>query len=255
MQILADSMPPIFVDAMSDTITFDYGIDNVLFNSNSGNKLHGWFITPNDSISPEVTLLFLHGNGGNIVSYLSFIFPFVKQGYQAFIFDYSGFGLSQGEPSRKNVLLDANAALQYLAKRDDVMDTKLVIYGQSLGGHLTPTVANNNQDLIDGVVIEGAFSSHKDIAAEGAGFFGRLFVKETYPATQALKGLLKPILIIHSTEDKVVPFHMGEKLFKHANNPKEFFPIDGCHICGPTLYAEKISEKIKIMLNIITPEK
>ncbi|PKP39257.1 MAG: hypothetical protein CVT98_02520, partial [Bacteroidetes bacterium HGW-Bacteroidetes-15] len=74
MHLLADSLPPIFIDSKNDTIAIDYGIENVLFNSKSGNMLHGWFITPNDSITPKITLLFLHGNGGNIVSYLSFVF-------------------------------------------------------------------------------------------------------------------------------------------------------------------------------------
>ena len=168
--------------------------------------------------------------------------------FQVFIFDYSGFGFSEGKATRKQVLSDANAALNYIKGREDVKGTKLVIYGQSLGGHLSAVVAAQRQEEIDGLVIEGAFSSHKDIAAENAGFFGRLLVCEQYSASESIRNYKKPVLIIHSTEDDIIPFEMGKKLFDNANNPKEFYEIKHCHMCGPDFYAESIAQKIKKMV-------
>lgn len=249
MSVLADSIPPVFTSKNVEKIEFDYHFESVLIKSTSGNKIHGWFIEPVDSARNNVTLFFLHGNGGNILSYLSLVFPFVEQGYQAFLFDYSGYGLSEGKPSRNNVYDDANSAFKHLVSRDEVKGTKIVVYGQSLGGHLTPSIALQNHNEISAVVIEGAFSSHKDIAAKGAGIFGRIFVRETYPAKNLISKLSIPTLIIHSTDDEVIPFKMGEKLYQNANDPKELFVIDGCHICGPKFYAEKISEKILGMIS------
>ena len=249
MQVESREQAPLFVTPKGDTATFDYSIENVLFTNAESQSLHGWFIAPAESIQPKATLLFLHGNGGNIISYLSFVFPFVKRGYQAFIFDYSGYGFSEGKPNRKSVLSSANAAVQLISKRNDVKNSPLLIYGQSLGGHLSPEVANQNRNAIDGVIIEGAFSSHKDIAAQSAGFFGRVLVKEAYPAKHAVKELTIPILVIHSTNDSVIPFTMGKKLYERANEPKLFFEIDGYHICGPLSYADEIDEKIDEILN------
>lgn len=249
LNVLSDSVPPVFTNKNGEEIEFDYHIESALIKSASGNTIHGWFIEPADSVKNNITLFFLHGNGGNILSYLSLVFPFVEQGYQAFMFDYSGYGLSDGKPNRKNVYNDANSAFNHLRSRDEVKGNKIVVYGQSLGGHLTPSVALQNIEFISGIVIEGAFSSHKDIAAQGAGIFGRIFVRETYPAKKLISKLRLPTLIIHSTDDSVIPFKMGEKLYQNANEPKELFVIDGCHICGPKFYAEEISEKIQSMLN------
>jgi len=248
MQVESREQAPLFLTTDGDTATFDYSIENVLFNNTENQSLHGWFITPADSIQPKATLLFMHGNGGNITSYLSFVFPFVKRGYQAFIFDYSGFGFSEGKPNRKSVLSSANAAVQLISKRNDVKNVPLLIYGQSLGGHLSPEVANQNRSAIDGVIIEGAFTSHKDIAAQSAGFLGRVLIKEAYPAKRAVEELTVPILVIHSTDDSVIPFNMGKELYERANEPKMFFEIDGYHIRGPLSYANEIDEKIDEIL-------
>ena len=158
------------------------------------------------------------------------------------------FGFSTGKATRKNVLTDAHAALDYIKTRSDVNTTKLVIYGQSLGGHLSAVVANQRQNDIDALVIEGAFSSHKDIAADMAGFIGRILVSEKYSAYASIPSVKKPVLIIHSTQDETIPFKMGQKLFEKANHPKEFYEIKECHICGPRYYADSIAQKINRLL-------
>jgi fermentation-respiration switch protein FrsA (DUF1100 family) len=70
-------------------------------------------------------------------------------------------------------------------------------------------------------------------------------VNEQYSATKSIRNYKKPVLIIHSTEDDVIPFEMGQKLFEHANQPKEFYEIKHCHMCGPDFYADSISQKIR----------
>lgn len=80
------------------------------------------------------------------------------------------------------------------------------------------------------------------------GFFGKLIVKEMYSGNASIKDFHKPVLIIHSSEDKEVPFALGQKLYNSANEPKEFYEIKKCHICGPKFYADSISEKIKRLI-------
>lgn len=244
----ADIHQPIFIKNDTDTIDFDFTIESVVFESLNGNKLNGWVIKPKDKV-PTITLVHFHGNAGFLVSQYQAVTPLIKYGFQIFVFDYSGFGFSEGKATRKNVLIDANSALDYVKSRPDMKDTKLIIYGQSLGGHLSAVVAEQRQADIDGLVIEGAFSSHKDIAAKSAGFIGRMFVSEKYSAFKSIKNFTKPVLVIHSTEDQVIPFEMGQKLFENANEPKEFYEIKGCHICGPRFYADSISQKIKNMIS------
>ncbi len=245
---IGENFQPTFTNAAGNTVMMDYKIESVLFDNTDGNKLNGWIITPNDNYN-GITALFLHGNAGNITSHYAGALPFIRKGYAVFIIDYSGFGFSDGKATRDNVLLDATAALKYIHARSDLGTKKLIIYGQSLGGHLATVVAAQNEAMIDGLVVEGAFSSHRDIAAEMAGIFGRIFVAEKYCGYKSLAEFNKPVLIIHSTEDAVVPFEHGEKLFQYANQPKTFYKIDKCHICGPLYYSDSIAVKIERMLN------
>lgn len=239
---------PTFFKNKQDTIALDFTIESVVFESSNGNKLNGWVLKPKNEI-PTITLVHFHGNAGFLLSQYQAMTPLIKYGFQIFVFDYSGFGFSEGKATRKNVLIDANSALSYVKSRPDIKDTKIVIYGHSLGGHLSAVVAEQRQADIDGLVIEGAFSSHKDIASQTAGIFGRILVSEKYSAFKSIRTFKKPVLVIHSTEDEVIPFKMGQKIFDNANAPKEFYEIKKCHMCGSDFYADSISQKI---INMIT---
>ena len=241
------TLQPTLLRKNKDTIAIDYSIESVIFTSTSGNKLNGWMLKPK-GIQPSITLLHFHGNAGFILSNYQAMLPLLKFGFQAFVFDYSGFGFSEGKANRDDVLLDGNSALTYLKSRADVKALPLVIYGQSLGGNLAAVVAEQRQNEIDALVIEGAFSSHKDIAAKTAGALGRLLVSEKYSSSASIQQYKKPLLIIHSTEDETIPFSLGQKLYGLANQPKEFYEIKKAHICGTDFYADSIAFKIKSML-------
>jgi len=246
VQFTGETFQPVFLDP-TDTIHFDFTIESFVFESTSGNKLNGWLLKQKNS-TPDITLLHFHGNAGFLLSQYQAMSPLLAHGYQIFLFDYSGFGFSEGKATRNNVLKDANSALTYVKTRPELSGTKLVIYGQSLGGHLSAVVAAQRQEEIDGLVIEAAFSSHKDIAAATAGFLGRIAVSEKYSATESIREFHKPVLVIHSKEDDVIPAEMGRKLFENANEPKEYYEIGHCHICGPTYFADSIAGKIRTMV-------
>lgn len=241
------SYQPTFSKKGIDTVDFDFNIESVLFENSSGNMLNGWLLKPKNG-KPTVTILHFHGNAGFIASEFQSIAPLTNYGFQIFTFDYSGFGFSEGEAKRKNVIKDGNAALDYLKTRDDVKSTDLVIYGQSLGGNLAAMLAAEREEDVDAIVIEGAFSSHKDIAAEYYGFLGKILVRESRTGHTEIENYHKPLLVIHSNEDQVVLLKFGKKIFDHANEPKEFYEIHGCHICSMHEYAPNISQKIYEML-------
>lgn len=242
-----DTHQPTSTNKENDTIDLGYTIESVIFESANGNMLNGWFLKPKNEVA-KITLLHFHGSEGSLLQQYQAIAPLVKYGFQIFVFDYSGFGFSEGKATRKNVLIDALSALDYLKTRKDIKDTNLIIYGQSLGGNLSAVVARQREKDIDALVIEGGFSSHKDIAESEGGFFGKLIVKEMYSGKASIKDYHKPLLVIHSSEDKEVPFALGKELFENANQPKEFYEIKNCHICGAQFYADIISQKIKDLI-------
>jgi len=241
---------PTFTDTLNNVLAADYTIESVVFKNNKGKNLNGWFIKGKDKPKADITLLLLHGNGGNLLSHYAGASELAEKGFQVFIFDYSGYGFSEGKATRMNVLHDADAALDYIRSRDDVKNTKIVIYGQSLGGHLAATVARDNEALVDGLVIEGGFSSHKDIAAhmfKPIALLARILVKEKYKAYKSIEDFHKPVLAIYSSEDAIVPMWMGEKIYRHAHTPKSFYAIKYPHISGPEFYADSITYKIRTM--------
>lgn len=222
-----------------------YNIRNVFFESGD-RRLNAWIMVPDSTIG--TSLFFLHGNAGNLVYQYQLVEPFLERGYKVFLFDYSEFGFSDGNATRKNVLEDGHNAFEFMKQQEEFQGDKIVVYGQSLGGHLAAVVGTAHQDEIEGVVIEGGFSSHKDIASDRVPVLSRIFVKEMYSGKKAIPELEKPLLIVHSINDKTVPFSNGAEMYRHASEPKSFYAIDSCHICGPLYYADSISSRIQKML-------
>jgi fermentation-respiration switch protein FrsA (DUF1100 family) len=200
-------------------------------------ELHGWFLYPPSDVPVIGTIIHFHGNAANVAYQYQSVVPLVNAGYQALVFDYRGYGMSEGRPNQQRVLADGLAAVDYCVKRKDVFGTKVVLFGQSLGGHLACVVANKRQSVLDALVIEGAFTGHEDIAAEIAKsaykvprWFSRLIVPSKYDGIEHLANVSIPVLVIHSDEDEAIPFEMGEALFEAASQPKVWWPIHGKHI-------------------------
>lgn len=238
---------PTFVRS-GDTLYKDIQFTGVFFNNSNGERLHGYILKSRTAKPLNINIVHFRGAANNLViNQFQAIEPLVRHGFTILVFDYAGFGFSQGHATRKDLLDDGQAAITYM-KSISENNAKLIAYGQSFGGNLAVAVATKAQDKLDALVTEGAFSSHKDMAAFDSGLGGRIFVKELYSAKRTVDNFKKPILIIHSTEDETVPFSMAKKIYSCANQPKVLLEIKGKHLEGPTNSTELITEKIKEIL-------
>jgi pimeloyl-ACP methyl ester carboxylesterase len=177
--------------------------------------------------------------------------PLVNTGYVVCLFDYEGYGASEGKADNRNVLKDAQLILDYVISNKKP-DTKLLLLGFSLGGNLAVKIATDNPSKIDALIIEGAFTSHRDIAKasipKGVKWISKL-IQSPYPSKKLVKNLPVPIFIAHSLNDRVCPYAMGETLYENANQPKYFLQLSGEHGYGLIKEAEIYINELESFLN------
>lgn len=229
-----------------DTIKLNktYEIKSMDFVSKSGNKLSGLLLSPKNNIRTDLIFLHFHGSAQNLLTYhLPMIKQLTEKGFKVFTFDYSGYGFSDGKATRKNVLTDAYSALDFIKNNPIFKNKKVIIFGQSYGGYLASVVGSNRQNDIEGMIIEGAFYSHRKEAVYTAGFVANI-VYDGIRAEKEIKKNKKPILVIHSKEDKMTPIKFGKKIFVGANEPKYFMEIEKNHLEGLQYYGDSIIVKI-----------
>ncbi len=230
------------IDGTPRDIGLDY--EDVRVMTRDGVRISGWFIP---SGSSRATLIFSHGNGGNISHRLEKIKILNGLGLDVLIFDYRGYGGSKGSPSEKGLYLDAEAVYDYLVNQKKIPARKIVGYGESLGGAVIIDLAGKHE--LGGIIVEGAFSSVRDIAKRYFPLVPSFVYKTTFDSYKKIRNVGYPKLHIHSTADEVVPFDLGEKLFDNASEPKEFVKLHGGHndsfIISQDVFASKIDSFIQ----------
>lgn len=228
------------------TREFSYTPDNsgleyedVFMKTQDDQKINAWFILARNS---SFTLLFCHGNGGNISHRVGKIEILNKLGLNIFIFDYRGYGKSEGRPSEQGIYLDAQAAYGYLTKEKNVSPEGIIVYGESLGAAVAVDLASKVE--LKAMILEGAFSCAKDISREIYPFLPTFILKSKFDSLSKIKKITSPKLFIHSVNDEIVPIHLSHKLFNAAPEPKTFRTIGGghntCHMDSQKEYTESI---------------
>ncbi|MEE9399510.1 MAG: alpha/beta hydrolase, partial [Dehalococcoidales bacterium] len=199
--------------------------ETVSFENMEGLKLSGWFI-PGDGARGIV--LFCHGNGGNISHRLESIQVFHRLGLDVFIFDYRGYGQSEGKPTEYGTYKDAEAAWRYLVEERQVDASEIIIFGRSLGGAVAAWLARGH--MPGALILESTFTSIPDVAAKMYPYLPvRLLLRFKYNTAEYLSGVKCPVLIVHSRDDEVMAFGHGRRLFEVAKEPKKFLEITGTH--------------------------
>lgn len=206
---------------------FNLPYEDITLTTEDSVQINGWLIKRPQAKS---TLLFFHGNAGNISDRLMKIKYLYELGVNIFIIDYRGYGRSQGVPSEKGVYRDGFAAFDFLKSRGDVGRLPIVIYGGSLGGAVATEVASHRK--VDGLIIDSGFPSAPVMGKLLYPFIPTIFMSVKLDSQARVKSLKIPKLFMHSVDDKVVPYRLGRQLFDAAAEPKEFVQLTGGHTTG-----------------------
>ncbi len=206
---------------------------DVRFRSSDGVELDGWFFDAGPGA--RGTILVLHGNAQNLSTHVNGVLWLVKEGFNLFIFDYRGYGRSEGMPDIPGVHRDAEAALETVLAMPQVSGKKIVILGQSLGGAIAvyTTATYPHQDRIAALVVESAFADYRLIVRDKAAehcltwpfqYPVSMFFDDYYSPERWIRKVSPvPVLIIHGDQDPVVPIHHGRALYEDALEPREFW--------------------------------
>jgi fermentation-respiration switch protein FrsA (DUF1100 family) len=209
--------------------------EEVYFPTPDGLRLHGWLLHPPGD--PRGTLLFLHGNAENISTHVNSVVWLVQEGYQVFLFDYRGYGKSEGQPSLSGVQRDGLAALDALLTLPGVIKDRIAVLGQSLGGAVSvyAVVHSPHRQHVKALVLDGSFAGYRKIAREKLAsliltwplqYPLGLLIDDRYSPSRWIDRISPiPVVIIHGTADRVVPFPHGESLYRQAKEPKGFWIV------------------------------
>lgn len=198
--------------------------EDAWFAAADGTKLHGWYLPCED---PRAVVLFAHGNGGNLTHRDEVL---KKLNYRlrvsVLIFDYRGYGRSEGSPSEQGVLQDARAAREWLCQRTGLKPADLVLMGESLGGAVAVDLAAS--DGARGLILENTFSSLPDVAAHHYRWLPvGMLMRSRFDSASKIARYHGPLLQIHGDADTIVPIRYSRLLFAAANEPKRFVEIPG----------------------------
>ncbi len=226
-----------------DQIKLPYEV--ISFEASDGVKLSGWFIPAENS---RGVILFCHGNAGNISHRLESILIFNRLSLDVFIFDYRGYGQSEGKPTEQGTYLDAEAAWDYLVENREADPTKIIIFGRSLGGAVASWLAK--AQIPGALIVESAFTSIPDIGAEVYPFLPvRLLSRINYSTIDHIHDVTCPVLIVHSRDDELISFNHGLKIFEAANEPKDLLEISGSHNDGFLVSAGKYEIGLNLFIS------
>jgi fermentation-respiration switch protein FrsA (DUF1100 family) len=217
--------------------------EEVEFAAADGVRLHGWFLPA--QAPRRGSILFLHGNAQNISTHIASVAWLPADGFDVLLFDYRGYGRSEGSPSLSGLHLDFEAALQALLARPEIDPDRVVVFGQSLGASLaiTALVGSPRRQQVRALIVEGAFTSYRALAREKlAGLWLTwpvqaplaLTIDDSYRPIDVVDELAPlPLLIVHGEADQVVPPDHAVALYEAARPPKTLWLVPGAgHIAA-----------------------
>ena len=220
--------------------------EDVRLTTDDGLSLHGWFIPAAEA---RGTVLFLHGNAGNISHRIDTLQMFHRLGYSTLIFDYRGYGSSGGTPSEQGTYRDAEAAWRYLTEQRRIPPCQIVLFGESLGGAVASWLAARQKPAA--LVIASGFTSAPDLAQHFYPYLPvRWLAHLRYDTRKNLRAVAVPVLIAHSPEDEIIPFEHGQALYAAANSPKRFLELGGGHNDGFIFMRESWVRELKDFLGV-----
>jgi fermentation-respiration switch protein FrsA (DUF1100 family) len=221
-------------------------VEDVRFSAEDGTRLFGWYLqaTPDAPV-----LLWCHGNAGNLIHRLDNMAALYRVGLSLFIFDYRGYGLSEGHPSEAGFYQDALAAYQYVTDTRRVTAERLVLFGRSVGAAVAGDVAAKRPAA--GLILEGAFPSIEAVVKHY--YYGlplHWLISSRFPLVDKLKQVRMPVLVIHGEQDDIIPVELGRSVFNAAPAPKSLYLVPGaghndCYVVGASAYFSRLNQFIR----------
>ena len=225
--------------------------EDIMLDTDDGVSLHGWFVP---SVDATTTLLFFHGNAGNISHRLDSIRIFHDLGLNVFILDYRGYGRSTGQPSEAGTYIDAATAWHYLTETRGLPANEIVVFGRSLGAAVATWLAVEHQP--GALILESAFTSIPDLAAEYYPLLAvRWLARIRYDSHGRISRLTSPLLVVHSREDELIRFAHGQRLYSAAAKPKHFLEIHGGHNDGFLVSEDTYTRELRSFIDSIHSQR
>ena len=216
-----------------------------------GVRLHGWFV-PGDNA--RGTVLFFHGNAGNISHRLDSIAIFNRMNLDLLIIDYRGYGQSEGKPSETGTYLDAEAAWTYLTEARGIDADEIVVFGRSLGAAIAAWLASRQQPAA--LILESSFGSVPSMAQRLYPFLPvRWLARFSYDTRQYVGRIACPLLVVHSRDDDIIPYAEGRRVFDAAPADKQFLDIRGGHNDGFLVSGRTYSDGLRRFIDGSLPDR
>jgi fermentation-respiration switch protein FrsA (DUF1100 family) len=199
-------------------------VEDAWFQAADGTRLHGWYVPKRN---PRAVVLFCHGNAGNLSHRLPVLEIMNRQvGVSTLIFDYRGFGRSEGKPDEAGILADARAARRWLAEREKIPETDIVLFGESLGGAVAVDLAA--RDGARALVLEKTFNNMPDVAAYHFPWLPvRWAMRTRLDSAAKIVNYHGPVFQVHGDADTIVPLRLAKLLHAAANEPKKLIIYPG----------------------------
>lgn len=194
-------------------------LEDAWFHADDGVRLHGWYVACEE---PRAVVLFCHGNAGNVTHRAEQMRALRElAGVSVLVFDYRGYGRSDGKPNEPGLLADARAARAWLAQRAGISEPEIVVMGRSVGGAVAVDLAS--RDGARALVLESTFTSIPEMAAYHYPWLPfRRLIRNRFDSLAKIADYRGPLLQSHGDADSIVPYRFGRRLFDAANEPKKF---------------------------------
>lgn len=205
----------------STPATLGLAYRDVWLTAQDGHRLHAWYVPASQ---PRFTVLFLHGNGGNISAQMDAVSAYHDLGCNVLYMDYRGYGQSDGAPEEQGLYADAEAAWQHLVQELGADPHQIIIVGRSMGGGVATWLAVQHPPRA--LILEATFVSLPAVISDR--FFyppAYLVMNHTYPSLKRLRQIYAPLLVVHPRMDQVIPYSHGKRLFAAARQPKQFVTL------------------------------
>lgn len=212
-----------YFPSTTHVLPIDIGLENVeelTLTTPDGERVLAWYGRAQPG---QPTLLYFHGNGGNLAVRSERMRRYLQRGRGMLMMTYRGYSGSSGSPSERANLADARLAYDRLIA-DGVAPADIVLYGESLGSGIATRLAT--QVPVGGIILESPYTSIAEVGQSRYPFLPvRYLMQDRYEQLGCIGGIRAPLLVVHGQRDRVVPFEMGEAVFKAAPEPKEFLPL------------------------------